>query len=157
MKTHMKTKRVILIIIICFVVVVAGFTVVYRDAVFQRGTPLPYISKMVTLNDKNLYAKVFSDKDVYILRTDTLSRQISENGLDMLEKHIEETYGVKFTGQMGSNLSFDSNEKTIVADLEVYWRYYLVVDLTVYEGDARKDLWSALVPSTTQNSTQIPH
>jgi len=115
----MKAKRVILIIIICVVVLIAGFVALYKDAIFQRGNPLPYISKMITLNETNSFARVFDDQDVYIVRYNS----------DALIKHIEITYDVAFAEQMGSNVFFNSDEKSLFADIEVYWRYYEVWEL----------------------------
>ena len=122
-----KTKRIILVTITCFILLAAGFTIIYRDAIFQRGNPLPYISKMVTLNDDNPCARVFDDQDVFIIKNAYQVRY----GNGALIKNIEDTYDVTYREQMGGCAFFDSDEKTMIADIEVYFRYYEVWELTV--------------------------
>lgn len=123
----MTAKRVVFTIIVCFILLAACFTVIYRGTIFQRGNPLPYISKMVTLNDGHPYAKVFADKDIYI------ARNTGDN--DALIKYIESAYDVTFFEHMGSTYSFYSDEKSIFVDSEIYWKYYTVWDLGFYSAD----------------------
>ena len=119
MRRTRSRSRIIIVVITCFVLFVAGSIVYYKDAVFQRGNPLPYISKMVALSDSVPYAKVFDDQDVYILS--------SKSGASKeLIKHIESAYGATYREQLGGNVLFDSGGKTIFADIEAYWRYYEV-------------------------------
>ena len=51
---------------------------------------------------------------------------------DELIKHIEDAYKVTFRDQMGSAGFFISEEKSIIAEVEVYWSYYLVWELEPY-------------------------
>lgn len=115
----MKTKRIILLGVVCFFIIGSVTFVIKSGAIFQRGNPLPYISKMLTLNNNNSYAKVFDDEDVFITRGDA----------DEFIKYIENTYDVTYIEQMGSCHFFRSDEKIIVADAEVYWKYYIVWEL----------------------------
>ena len=121
----MKRKRIILIIVTCVILLTAVFIVIYKDTIFQRGNPIPYMSKMITLTNDVPYAKVYDDQYVYIMRF----------GSDKLIKHIEETYQVTFIEQMGSSYFFESAEGLIIAESEVYWRYYSVWELNVSETE----------------------
>jgi len=123
----MKAKRAIIIIIICFFVLIAGFIIFYKDAIFQQGNPLPYISKMITLSDNNPFARVFEDQDIYLMRNSNIERF----GTGFLVEYIENTYDVTYIEQMGSSVFFDSGEKTIIADIEVYWRYFTIWELAI--------------------------
>jgi hypothetical protein len=114
-------KKVLVATIIIFLVIGIVFAV-YSRAIFQRGNPIPYIGKMFTLNSKNPYQKVFFDEDVYITRNDDY---------DELIRHIEETYNVSLLEQMGYSYFFGSDEKSISASAEIYWKYYLVWQLTI--------------------------
>jgi len=136
-------KRVALTILVCFLVLVAGFTVIHREAIFQRGDPLPYIGKMLTLNDHNTYSKVFADKDTYIT-------QYTDAAVDTFCSYIENTYHVQFISQMGGDCIFHSDEQTIFADFEVYWGNYLVWDLTFYGADY-------INPDSAYTPPHLPH
>ena len=43
-------KKKILIAISCFLVIIAALTVLYSEAVFQRGNPMPYISDCIAFD-----------------------------------------------------------------------------------------------------------
>ena len=119
-------KRVITISIsVLFVLAVAVFAL-YWGVIFQRGNPIPYLSKMRRLNKGNPYAKVFTDKNTYISRIGEWEQKLT--------KHIEETYSVKFIEQMGSVYRFESKEKLLLASSEIYWKNYLVWDLSISDN-----------------------
>ena len=115
-------KKKVIIAISCFFALIIAVFVFYSGAIFQRGNPLPYVSKMFALNDSNHYVKVFDNEDVYITR--------SNNGGEMI-KYIESAYAVTFTEQMGSAYSFNSDDKTVIASTEIYWGKYLVWDIEI--------------------------
>ena len=79
--------------ILCFLGLAVGVFFFYSGAIFQRGNPLPYMSKMLTLSDGEQFAKVFADTDIYLSR---------KSGYDDLIKHIENAYNVSFAERMGS-------------------------------------------------------
>jgi hypothetical protein len=119
----MKKKVLIATIIIFIIFLVIGIVfAIYGKAIFQRGNPIPYIGKMFILNSENPYQKVFLDEDVYITRNDDYDELIS---------YIEETYDVSLLEQMGYSYFFGSDEKSISASAEIYWKYYLVWQLTI--------------------------
>jgi len=115
----MKNPIFALFCIIVLVIVVFFF---YSGAIFQRGNPLPYMSKMVTLSDDNQFAKVFADADIYLSRN---------SNYDELIKHIESTFGVTFSERMGSAYIFNSDNTAVFASTEIYWRYYMVWEIEV--------------------------
>ena len=88
---------------------------------------MPYISKMITLSDNNPFARVFEDQDIYLMRNSNIERF----GTGFLVEYIENTYDVTYIEQMGSSVFFDSGEKTIIADIEVYWRYFTIWELAI--------------------------
>jgi len=116
-------NKKVLIAISCFLVLAIAILVFYRGTIFQRGNPLPYISKMFTLSDSNQYSKVFDDKDIYLTRS-------GSSNYDDLITHIESTWKVTFIEQMGSTLMFKSEDINIFASTEVYWSKYIVWELT---------------------------
>jgi hypothetical protein len=105
----------------CFLVLATAVLGLYRGTIFQRGNPIPYIGKMVNLNEGNSYAKVFADEDIYISRIRDKK----------LIGHIENAYKVTFIEQLGSAYLFVSDEKSVIAKTEIYWRNYLVWELTI--------------------------
>ena len=74
-------KRLIIIAIVCFFAC-TGIFYYFAPSIFQRGNPVPYVSKMFKLNNSNHYQKVFPDKDIYITK---------RYDFDELQKYIENT------------------------------------------------------------------
>ena len=118
-------KKKIIVAVSCTLILAVAVFAFYSGAIFQRGNPLPYVSKMLALNDSSHYAKVFDNEDVYITR--------SNNGREMI-KYIESAYAVTFTEQMGSAYFFNSDDKSLIASAEIYWRKYLVWEIEIQEG-----------------------
>ena len=72
-------KRKLLVTLFSFIILAVAVFVFYGGAIFQRGNPLPYVSKMFALNDSNQYSKVFEDQEIYLTRSsdsDALIKQI---------------------------------------------------------------------------------
>lgn len=88
----MKKKHIYIICVLVFFVSLLVFT--FRKNIFQYGNPIPYIEKMVTLNEDKKFAKIYDDKDIYI----------TKNGdHNDLHKYVEKKYNVVFLDQMGSD------------------------------------------------------
>jgi hypothetical protein len=118
----MKTKRRMRLVILCLSILSVAMIFFFRaPIIFQRGNPLPYVSKMLSLNKSNPYSQVFIDDDIFITKRNT----------DGFVGFIEAKYDVIFIDQMGSAYFFASDEKSIIADTELYWKYYLVWELTI--------------------------
>jgi len=112
-------KNLLIIALTCFLAFAGMFA--YGSDIFQRGNPVPYITKMLILNDSNHYQKVLPDKEIYITK---------RYDFDGLRKYIENTYDVKFDAQLGGGYSFTSDKAHILVISTIYWRYYLVWELT---------------------------
>jgi hypothetical protein len=117
-------KRKVFIAVSCFLVLITAVFVLYSGPIFQRGNPLPYVSKMFALSDSNQLLKVFDNEAIYISRKGTCDEMI---------KHIESTYEVTLTEQMGSDYFFNSDNKSVIASTEIYWRKYLVWEIEMQE------------------------
>jgi len=118
MVISMWKSRFLIIALVCFIALVGIFS--YGGNIFQRGNPMPYVTKMVLLNNRNHYQKVFGDKDIYITK---------RSDFNELEKYIENTYDVKFEDQLGGGYSFRSDKAHIVVISTIYWRYYSIWEL----------------------------
>lgn len=94
---------------------------IFRDSIFQCGNPIPYIEKIVTLNEGKKFAKVYNDKDVYITK---------KEDYEDLHKYIEDKYKVSFLEQMGSGFIFVSYNENITLTGEIYLKNYEVWQVT---------------------------
>lgn len=94
---------------------------IFRDSIFQCGNPIPYIEKIVTLNEDKKFAKVYDDKDVYITK---------KEDYEDLHKYIEDKYKVSFLEQMGSGFIFVSYNENITLTGEIYLKNYEVWKVT---------------------------
>jgi len=117
-----KNKKVILFLLIGLILIISLFVYQNKAVIFQCGNPIPYVSKMFSLDDDTAFIDVFDDKSVYITK-----RYNSDN----LFQFVENEYGVTFTEQMGSGYIFESDTQKIVLSSQIYWRYYMVWSLTI--------------------------
>ena len=113
-------KKIALFATPCFLLLAIAVFAFYSGAVFQRGNPLPYLSKMIALRETNRFAKVFADEEIYLSRT---------GDYDALIKYIESAHDVTFAERMGSAFFFHSDDKSLIASTEIYWRNYLVWEI----------------------------
>ena len=116
----MKKKHIYIICVLVFFVSLLVFT--FRKNIFQYGNPIPYIEKMVTLNEDKKFAKIYDDKDIYI----------TKNGdHNDLHKYVEKKYNVVFLDQMGSDYIFISSNNTVILTSEIYWSKYEISKITI--------------------------
>lgn len=94
----------------------------FRNSIFQCGNPIPYISKMITLNEDVKFTKVYENKDIYITKNGDYKE---------LHKYIENKYKVVFLEQMGSGYIFTSSNKQIILTSEIYYKDYQVWTMTM--------------------------
>lgn len=123
----MTIRKVVVNVLMALSLILFLIVVLSGPVIFQRGNPFPYISKILGLDNKNHYFKVFDDADIFITKV---------GDYDELHKYIENTYMVEFYEQMGSSYIFTSeNKKDVKAilDSEIYFRKYEVWELTVRE------------------------
>lgn len=118
----LKNKKVILFLLVGLILIISLFAYQNKAVIFQCGNPIPYVSKMLILEDDTPFIDVFGDKSTYLTK---------KYNSDALFKFVENEYGVTFTEQMGSGYIFKSDTKKIVLTSQVYWRYYMVWSLTI--------------------------
>lgn len=118
----MKKKVGYLVGIILILTLILVF--IFRDSIFQCGNPIPYIEKIVTLNEDKKFAKVYNNKDVYITK---------KEDYEDLHKYIEDKYKVSFLEQMGSGFIFVSYNENITLTGEIYLKNYEVWQVTIKE------------------------
>ncbi|MDU6985033.1 MAG: hypothetical protein E6371_11505 [Terrisporobacter othiniensis] len=116
----MKRKIIYIIGILLIFTCILVFT--FRKSIFQCGNPIPYVGKMITLNEEKEFAKVYSDKEIYI----------TKNGdYEDLHKYIEDKYKVSFLDQMGSGFILVSYNERVILTSEVYYKNYDVWNVTI--------------------------
>lgn len=118
----MKKKVGYLVGIILILTLILVF--IFRDSIFQCGNPIPYIEKIVTLNEDKKFAKVYNNKDVYITK---------KEDYEDLHKYIEDKYKVSFLEQIGSGFIFVSYNENITLTGEIYLKNYEVWQVTIKE------------------------
>lgn len=116
----MKRKIIYIIGILLIFTCILVFT--FRKSIFQCGNPIPYVGKMITLNEEKEFAKVYSDKEIYI----------TKNGdYEDLHKYIEDKYKVSFLDQMGNGFILVSYNERVILTSEVYYKNYDVWNVTI--------------------------
>lgn len=103
------------------ILLILAFVFLFKGNIFQCGNPIPYIEKMITLDEDKKFAKVYKDKEVYITKKEEY---------EDLHKYIENKYKVSFLEQMGSGFIFVSYTKKIILTSEIYLKNYEVWNVT---------------------------
>ena len=103
----------------CAVIIVILVAVVFlkKDAIFQRGNPIPYLTAVVHLSETNPYVAVDEENGIY------LSKRGDKEALFLM---IQDTYGVELKDQLGSSYLFSDGENTYTVSSEIYWDKFTV-------------------------------
>ena len=103
----------------CAVIIVILVAVVFlkKDAIFQRGNPIPYLTAVVHLSETNPYVAVDEENGIYISK---------RGDKEALFQMIQDTYGVELTDQLGSSYLFLDGENTYTVSSEIYWGKFTV-------------------------------
>ena len=107
------------VIVTCAVILAILATVVFlkKDAIFQRGNPIPYLTAVVHLSETNPYVAVDEANGIYIsIRGDK----------EALFQMIQDTYGVELKDQLGSSYLFSDGENNYTVSSEIYWGRFTV-------------------------------
>lgn len=104
---------------LCAVILAILATVVFlkKDAIFQRGNPIPYLIAAVRLSETNPYVAVDEENRIYI------SKRCEKEALFQM---IQDTYGVELKDQLGSGYLFSDGEKSYIVSSEIYWGRFTV-------------------------------
>lgn len=92
-------------------------TLSFKGSIFQCGNPIPYVEKIITLNEEKKFAKVYKDKEIYITK---------KGDYEDLHKYIQNKYKVSFLEQIGSGFIFKSYDKEVMLTSEIYLKNYEV-------------------------------
>ena len=111
----MKEKVVVLCAVILAVLAVTVF--LKKDAIFQRGNPIPYLSAAVRISETNPYVAVDETNGIYISK---------RGDKEALFQMIQDTYGVDYMDQLGSGYLFSDGEKSYIVSSEIYWGRFTV-------------------------------
>lgn len=129
--------KTVVAVLLCIILVCGVGIYLYKDVIFQRGNPIPYVMKAIFLNEEEPYKKVFADKEIYISK----GREHFAKVQDSLIRLVENKYDATFVEQAGSGYIFKSEDKTIIMSTEVYLKYY-----NVWEVTAKQTALADLIP-----------
>ena len=107
------------VFLLCAVILAILATVVFlkKDAIFQRGNPIPYLAAAVRISETNPYVAVDEENKIYISK---------RGDKEALFQMIQDTYGVEFKDQLGSGYLFSDGEKSYIVSSEIYWGSFTV-------------------------------
>lgn len=107
------------VVVLCAVILAILSTVVFfkKDAIFQRGNPIPYLTAAVRLSETNSYVVVDEENRIYISK---------RGDKEALFQMIQDTYGAEYKDQLGSGYLFSDGEKSYLVSSEIYWGRFTV-------------------------------
>lgn len=107
------------VVVTCAVILAVLAAVVFlkKDAIFQRGNPIPYLTAAVQLSKSNPYVAVDEENRIYISKREDK---------EALFQMIQDTYGVELKDQLGSSYLFSNGEKKYSVSSEIYWGRFTV-------------------------------
>ena len=118
-----KKLAVVLFTIIAFIFIVFYLK---KDAIFQRGNPVPYLWAASQISEENTYIKVFDDQEIYISKRGECPELFS---------YFKNRINGEFVEQAGSGFLFTDGERNYVISSEVYWGKYKVWTLPEAERE----------------------
>ena len=113
----MNKRKIVLICSLVLLGIVALCFLMKKDAIFQRGNPIPYLTAAVRLSGENLYVAVDEESGIYI------SKREDKQALFQM---IQDTYGVELKDQLGSSYLFSDGENNYTISSEIYWGRFTV-------------------------------
>lgn len=118
LKKERKTKNKFIIAIAVFTGIILLLTFgSYRNVIFQRGNPIPYLLAGMSINDETSYVEVGNHTGVYISKRGECPE---------LFAFVEEDRDVEFVEQVGSGYQFTNGVDNITVSTEIYWKYFTV-------------------------------
>ena len=110
----------------CILLIISAVFYLKKDAIFQRGNPVPYLVAMTQISEENTYIKVFDNREIYISKRGECPELFSD--------FINRIDG-EFVEQAGSGFLFTDGERNYVISSEVYWGKYKVWTLPEAERE----------------------
>lgn len=119
-------KRVMLTLLALAIVVAGTWIYIKRDAIFMFGNPIPYMARMVLLNDTTTFLQVNSNPSTYVTKKDNY---------DTMFKTFTEKHNLSLQSKEGDSYVYTSNTAKFTIKGAVYLRDYMVWTVEVLEKD----------------------
>lgn len=113
----MNKRKIVLICSLVLLGIAALCFLMKKDAIFQRGNPIPYLTAAVRLSGENPYVAVDEESGIYI------SKREDKQALFQM---IQDTYGVELKDQLGSSYLFSDGKRNYTVSSEIYWGRFTV-------------------------------
>ena len=113
----MNKRTIVLICSLVLLGIAALYFLMKKDAIFQRGNPIPYLTAVFKLSETNSYIAVDELNGIYISK---------RGDKDALFQMIQDTYGVELKDQLGSSYLFSDGKRNYTVSSEIYWGRFTV-------------------------------
>lgn len=117
-------KKKLAIGLFTIIVFISAVFYLKKDAIFQRGNPLPYLRAASQISEENTYIKVFSDQEIYIAKRGECPELFSYFMNEIDGEYVE---------QAGSGYLFTDGVSNYVISSEVYWGRFKIWTLPKIE------------------------
>ncbi len=114
---RMLNKKTIAIMLSLIIMIGGVMFYSYKNVIFQRGNPIPYLLASLEINEETPYVEVGENTGVYIA---------PQGECQPLFEFIEETQNVDLVEQLGSGYRFENETKRLTISSEIYLRYFTV-------------------------------
>lgn len=112
-----EKKKIFITVLVALVIFAALVFYLNRDAIFQRGNPIPYLIAAVQISENKPYVAVDETRGIFISRRGECPE---------LFDYFQEKTGLEFIEQAGSGYLFTDGIRNEVILSETYWRDYTV-------------------------------
>lgn len=121
-KTAILSKKLVMVSIISFLLVILLILKNYSPIIFQRGNPLPYLKAAAHLDESHLYVEV----DVRGPSLVYITSLHNNNRIDEILNDYAYDKGFEFVEQNGSCYVFTDGKNNLVIETEIYLNKYIV-------------------------------
>lgn len=119
-------KRVVLIVLAFFIVVLGILIYVWRGEIFQFGNPIPYFARMVLLNDTTTFLQVNEIPKTYVTKKDNYETML---------KTLTEKNGLVLKSQEGDEYVYSSKTLLLTIEGKSYFGNYTVWTVRALENE----------------------
>ena len=110
-------KKMIMLCVLAMVVLVVLTAYMKRDAIFQRGNPVPYLIAVSQISEDNPFVEVDDSVGIYISKRGKCPE---------LFAYFQDQLNAEFVEQAGSGYVFTDGTENYVISSEIYWGNYTV-------------------------------